>query len=223
MMILQWYQWLSLAAFCLCLVSCLFHLVRLLGPGKPLDYSRPAGNPARAVLYSLTGAMSPAKKESARLHLPTYIAGLFYHLGTFLCLGLFFFFISGHPPGGRISTLIASLLFIAACSGLAILVKRIARKELRSLSNPDDYISNFLVTSFQFLTLVILLDSIDLLPNPHSARLAYYLIFILLALYIPIGKLRHVVYFFAARSQLGYFFGQRGVWPPKNVKNQYDG
>jgi hypothetical protein len=37
-------------------------------------------------------------------------------------------------------------------------------------------------------------------------------------LYIPAGKLRHTVYFFAARYHLGYFFGWRGVWPPGKVK-----
>ena len=33
--------------------------------------------------------------------------------------------------------------------------------------------------------------------------------------YLPLGKLKHLVYFFAARYQLGIFYGRRGVWPAR--------
>jgi hypothetical protein len=47
---------------------------------------------------------------------------------------------------------------------------------------------------------------------PGTAEL-YFIIAAVLWLYFPVGKLRHVVYFFAARYHLGFFFGRRGVWP----------
>jgi len=220
MMALQWYQWMALAALGICLTACLVHFIRLLRLGKPVDYSRPAGKTGKAVRYAFTGAMSPARKESAFLHLPTYTAGLFYHMGTFLSLLLFFFFISGLVPEGWIANVIVAFLCISALCGIAILLKRIIKKELRVLSNPDDFISNFLVTIFQFTTIAVLLV-LTVLPSYHLPIVlpSYYLIFTILMLYIPIGKLRHTVYFFAARYHLGIFFGWRGVWPPGNVKN----
>jgi hypothetical protein len=226
---LFWYQWTALAALAICLVLLLAHFIRLVRLGRPVDYSRKAGNTGKAVRFAFTGAMSPTRKESAFLHLPTYTAGLFYHVGTFLSLFLFFFIISGWIPEGWLAIAIAAFLCISSFSGIAILVKRIVKKELRSLSNPDDFISNFLVTLFQISTIVMILLSLYLpaspLPRlPSSYRLtvlpSYYLIYSLLMLYIPVGKLRHTVYFFAARYHLGYFFGWRGVWPPEKLKSR---
>ncbi|MFO7613089.1 MAG: hypothetical protein R6W71_00445 [Bacteroidales bacterium] len=224
---MAWYQWMALTALGFCLVSCLFHFFRLIKLGKPVDYSNPAGSIAQGVKYAFTGAMDPRRKESARLHLPTYTAGLFYHTGTFLSILLFFFIISGQAPQAWLAMIISAILFISASGGTAILVKRMIKKELRSLSNPDDYISNILVTLFQFLTLLVILlpllqsYSPKVLPSYSLTVLpSYYLTFTLLMLYLPLGKLRHVVYFFAARYHLGNFYGRRGVWPQQRIKTE---
>ena len=213
-----WYQWMALAAVGFCGISCLFQVFRLIRLGKPVDHSRAAGNTKKAIAYAFTGAMSPTKKESAYLHLPTYTAGLLYHLGTFLSILLFIFIISGFVLSGWISYAISVFLIITVCCGTAILIKRVIKKELRSLSNPDDFISNLLVTLFQLFTLLVI--STPFLLSSHSPTVlqSYYLIFTLLMLYLPVGKLRHTVYFFAARYHLGYFFGKRGVWPPGQLK-----
>lgn len=218
-MTLLWYQWMALAALGICLTACLLHFIRLIRMGKPVDYSRPAGKTGAAIRWAFTGAMSPARKESAFLHLPTYTAGLFYHMGTFLSLILFFFILSGLEPSGWLAIAIMAFLCISSFSGFAILVKRTVKKELRSLSNPDDFISNILVTFIQFLTIAALLSHTVLQSYRPIIQPIYYLIFTLLMLYIPVGKLRHTVYFFAARYHLGYFFGWRGVWPPGKIKS----
>ncbi|HOE24022.1 MAG TPA: hypothetical protein PKV77_00015 [Bacteroidales bacterium] len=150
--------------------------------------------------------MSPTKKESAYLHLPTYTAGIIYHLGTFLSLLLFIILLAGFTPSGTLSLVISLLLAVSTLAGLMILVKRFLNNELRSLSNPDDYISNLLVTLFHLMTIAAL--------NFEGARIFYFLEASLLMLYLPVGKLRHTIYFFAARYHLGYFFGYRGTWPP---------
>jgi nitrate reductase gamma subunit len=90
-------------------------------------------------------------------------------------------------------------------SGFFILIKRLSLSKLRNLSNPDDYISNFLVTIFQVATILLLLTG-------QKAEFQHNIIASILLLYLPLGKLKHVVYFFAARYQLGLFFGRRGVW-----------
>jgi hypothetical protein len=217
-MVMQWYQWMALGSLGICLFICLLHVIRLIQKGKPLDYSRPASNSKNAVVYAFTGAMSPAKKESAFLHLPTYTAGLFYHMGTFLSFSLFFFILAELYPTGWFAIIITAFLLVSAISGIAIFIKRIVKRELRSLSNPDDFISNILVTIFQLITISVLLVNIVQLPNRQIAQLLYYFIFTALMLYVPVGKLRHMVYFFAARYHLGFFFGRRGVWPIHKYK-----
>ena len=76
-----WYQWLSIGALAICIFSLMLHFIKIIRLGKPTDYSEKRGDVAKAITYSMSGAMSPKKKESAFLHLPTYTAGIIYHIG----------------------------------------------------------------------------------------------------------------------------------------------
>jgi nitrate reductase gamma subunit len=111
---------------------------------------------------------------------------------------------------GWIMWMSAALFLSSGICGIGILVKRINKHELRSLSNPDDYISNILVTVFQLVSALTLIEPVYL-P-------LYFIITSALLLYFPLGKLKHAVYFFAARYHLGVFYGWRNVWPPKPIK-----
>jgi hypothetical protein len=207
---MYWYHWISLAAFCFCILLSLFHLIRILRLGKPDEFARPAGKAAPAIVYSFTGAMSPVKKETAYLHLPTYFAGIVYHLGTFLAI-LFFFlfwFDAAIPTLPALCT--ALFLLVSSACGMGILIKRTMKKSLRKLSNPDDFISNILVTLFQLMTAISL--------EWRSTYPVYFILASLLLFYFPVGKLKHAIYFFAARYHLGFFYGIRGVWPPKQAE-----
>jgi hypothetical protein len=42
----------------------------------------------------------------------------------------------------------------------------------------------------------------------------------LLFLYIPFGKLRHMVYFFVVRADYGFRLGYRGVYPPEKMEGR---
>ena len=78
------------------------------------------------------------------------------------------------------------------------------------MSNLDDYLSNMLTTLFQLMTALLLWF--------HDSTLVstlYYIEVSLLLLYIPQGKLKHMLYYFAARYHLGFFYGWRNVWPKK--------
>lgn len=204
---MNWYHYPALASLGICLTVLLFHLIRLIRLGKPMDYAPPAGKTLPAIQYAFTGAMNPSKKESAYLHLPTYSAGILFHLGTFLSIFLFFLILVQIPLTGLFASILSGFLFITGLCGIGILIKRIVKKELRSLSSPDDYISNLLVSLFQLLTALTLI-----IP---SVETGYFILTSLLLLYFPIGKLKHAIYFFAARYHLGLFYGRRGVWPPK--------
>ena len=200
-----WYRTVSeISLLAGCLAAC-WHLVKYFRSGAPRDFSRRRGDTASAVFYSFTGAMNPAKKESALLHLPTYTAGVLYHLGTFASLLLYALFLLHLEPRGIVLWGFASLLCASSLSGAGMLVKRIAVRRLRSLSTPDDFVSNMLVTLFQLFSLGMLTGT--------SCAPEYYLTVSALLLYAPAGKLKHALYFFAARYQLGVFNGWRGVWP----------
>lgn len=204
---MHWYQYLALTALFICTAGLLFHAIRFVRLGLPKDYSRPSGKTGPSIIYSFTGAMSPVKKESAYLHFPTYTAGLLYHAGTFLSVVFFFIFLFDGRPAGWIRWLSVALLAVSSGSGLGILAKRTALKKVRSLSNIDDFLSNILVTLFQLLTIAALISEKYFTP--------YFIIASLLLLYVPVGKLKHAVYFFAARYQLGLYYGWRGVWPQR--------
>lgn len=204
---MEWYQWLALASLAVCTGSLLFHFIRLIRLGNPVDYSDRLGSPASAMTYAFAGSMSPSKKESAFLHLPTYTAGIFYHLGTFLSIFIFLAFLLSFTFEGWLVWAFSICLAISGISGFGIFVKRIVKSQMRSLSNPDDYLSNLLVTMFHFFTVMAVL-------NPASLPV-YFVAASLLLLYVPVGKLKHTLYFFAARYHLGFFYGWRGVWPPK--------
>jgi len=160
-----------------------------------------AGDPAAGVRYAFTKAMSPGAKESVREHLPSYVAGMFYHAGIFTALCLLVVVLCGFSLPGPVHLLSRSLLALGAMGGLSLLLKRVFTKELRGLSHPDDFLANFLTTIFVALALA----------GPGTPWL---LSAILLLLYVPLGKIRHCLFFFVARRHLGVFFGRRGVFPP---------
>ena len=203
-----WYNWITIAAFIVFIILSLNQIIRLINLGKPTDYSSKKGNISKAVVYSFTKAMSPNKKESAFLHLPTYLAGIIYHMGTFLSFLIFIltFIISEFNIVVRIIK--ASILILSGISGIGILIKRIVKKNILAISNPDDFFSNILVTLFHLLTAYILIM--------NNGMIIYSIICSLLLLYIPFGKLKHSFYFFAARYHLGFFYGWRNVWPITN-------
>jgi len=201
------FHWICIIGFIVCLSACFYFMLKILMSGAPVDHAQSKGEIRPAIVYSFTKAMSPAKKETAFKHLPTYTGGLLYHMGTFLgfiTLALIFFKVS-LPLW--LTYLIAGLLLVSAISGIAILIKRIVTPKVRNLSNPDDYISNSLVSIFHLLVAATLL-----LPLIEPVLLVYAAI---LFLYIPVGKLRHTVYFFTSRIHLAIFYGRRGVWPIK--------
>ena len=204
---MTFYQIISLTAFLICVTSLTYHFFRLIRLGSPKDYSQKIGNLKSAIPYSFLGAMNPLKKESAYLHFPTYTAGMLYHTGTFISVALYFLFLFDIRFSYILQLILICILIASSVSGLGIFLKRITVKKLRNLSNPDDYISNILVTAFQVFTFITLYI--------ESFAPYYYICTGLLFLYLPLGKLKHSIYFFAARYHLGFYYGWRGVWPSK--------
>ncbi len=202
------YSWILLAGFGVFFISALVMFFTTLLKKGINDPAVAKGKISSAIAYSFTSAMSPLKKESAYLHWPTYTAGMIFHIGTFLSFFLLFILFFNINLPVVIIDLAAAFLIISGISGVLILIKRVIKKELRQLSNPDDYISNILVTAFQIITGATLFFQ-------FSTPLLFVYAAILF-LYMPVGKLRHAIYFFTSRIYLGKYFGKRGVWPAKS-------
>jgi nitrate reductase gamma subunit len=171
---MTWYTLFFLIALLVCMASLTFHLVLLIKSGNTTDYAPPSGSIKAGIQYSFTGAMSPLKKESAFLHLPTYTAGIIYHIGTFISVFLIFILWADviFPPA--LSWGLASFMLVSALCGIGILFKRMIKKGLRELSNPDDYISNVLVTVFQILTGLTLLFAFSKFAHAFYRPLALF-------------------------------------------------
>jgi hypothetical protein len=168
-------------------------------------FSAPAGDPAAGVRYAFTKAMLPGAKESVREHLPSYLAGMGYHLGLFTALALLVADLVGLPSPFPFQRLCQVCLAAGTVGGLSLLLKRIFQAELRGLSGPDDYLSNLLVTVFMVLALT----------GPSMIWLVSAMV---LFAYAPLGKIRHCLFFFTTRAAFGAFFGRRGVFPPGGAR-----
>lgn len=197
-------HWILLSSFGVFVGASAFFVAQVISSTGLKDPAEIRGNSSKAILYSLTGAMSPLKKESARRHIPTYVMGLVFHAGVFLAfawLALRFFDVRVPAAAARAS---AAILILTGSVGLGLFVKRVVRAKLRYFSTFDDYLSNALVVGFEIITAFSLINAAVI---PASFVYASVLL-----LYMPVGKLRHAVYFPLARIYLGFFYGRRGVW-----------
>jgi nitrate reductase gamma subunit len=95
---------------------------------------------------------------------------------------------------------------LALLAGLYLLVQRLLSPTLRAMSAPDDYLA--ILASCGLLALASLRR---IGPDDEILLLLYAF---LLLIYVPLGKLRHVVFFFVARADYGRRLGYRGVYPP---------
>ena len=216
------FQIIAICALVICKITLLFHFIRIVKLGAPKDLSQKSGSVSKGVIYANTTSMLPQHKESAYMHLPTYSAGILFHIGTFSAL--FIFVLSLFPFFNPllqflnrwlqcemiVQYIIAGFMAITTFCGIMLFIKRIMSKSLKVLSNADDYISNGLTTLFQLMTVLFLV-----FPAQDKIVAVYYIIIALLLLYLPFGKLKHALYYFAARYHLGFFYGWRNVWPPK--------
>ena len=206
---MHYYSWIFIAAVLYLLVALALFTGKVL-PSKWKVYIAPAaGRTGPALRYSFTGAMSPSRKESAYLHLPTYSAGLLFHIALFTSACNLALSLSGLVLPGVAEAILSVLFAVGALCGLAILFKRIASPLLRSISNPDDYFSNLLVTGFLVVSLLSL--------HIEGTEKVVILYASLLLLYLPLGKLRHSFFFFSSRIALGIYYGRRGVWKAKSI------
>jgi hypothetical protein len=194
-----------------CFIALAVLVARTFSFGRRPRYAKAQGSSAQGIVYAFGQGMLPWEKESASKHLPTFFAGIFYHLGIFAAI---FFLITKllliNLPDVAIQ-IVRLLAAIGLASGIGLLVKRTALPYMRFISCLDDYIANILVGVL--LVVTILATYYDVF------QLVMMAVAVILLLYIPVGKIRHCVFFFYSRTLFGRFFGRRGTLPHPSIQD----
>jgi nitrate reductase gamma subunit len=198
------------ASVLFCIVVLAVMVIRTLAFGRRPTYAHPRGSSLAGILYAFGPGMLPWAKESAAKHIWTYVGGILYHVGILMAmLFLATVLLSISLPQTFLQP-VRMLLIIGLVSGVALLVKRILKPQMRALSGGDDYLANIIVDIFLLFALVATFA--ETTPVPFLAAA------IIIFIYIPFGKLRHCVFFFYSRVLFGEFFGKRGVVPHPSKK-----
>ncbi len=198
------------ASVVFCIVVLAAILMRTLAFGRRQTYAHPRGSSFAGILYAFGLGMLPWEKESAAKHIWTYAGGILYHLGILMAVLFLAAVLLSMSLSTTLLQTVRILLVIGAVCGVALLIKRILKPQMRSLSSGDDYLANVLVDLFLLSALIATFTETMLTPFLTLA----FIIFI----YIPFGKLRHFVFFFYSRILFGDFFGKRGVVPHPSKK-----
>ena len=161
------------------------------------------GREAAGVRYAFTTAFLPWAKESASEHLATYLAGIGYHAGVFAMLARLVLTLLPVALPWVVDLALAALFALALIAGLALLIKRLMRSDLRAVSVPDDVIANVLVD--------LALAAACAAALAPAAVTLFQLAGAVLLLYVPLGKLRHMLFLVTSRRLWGQYYGRRGV------------
>ncbi len=179
--------------------------------GGRRDYSVRAGNPGRAVVYIFTAGMAPAHKETARLHPGKFLVGVVLHVGVGVALVevLILLLWPEKPLGLPLAA--ASVSALSLLAGLYLLARRAVSKNLRAMSCPDDYLSALVTCGLVAAAALYGCGIIGASPFLILAAATFF--------YLPLGKLRHVLFCPVSRLDLGRRLGYRGTYPaPRATK-----
>jgi nitrate reductase gamma subunit len=188
------------------IIALLVHWVSDRGSGRK-DYSARRGSPFRGILYNFTWAMLPSHKESIRLYPFHFTVGVLMHIGVFVAIAKVLVLLIN--PQGVLPAhgIVVLTLAIADICALFLLFRRIFTREMRSMSSIDDYLSILLVADF---VTAALLSEFGVIGSGTFLIHATVLFF-----YLPLGKLKHALFFFIARADYGARLGYRGTYPAR--------
>ncbi len=198
-------QLLAAAAAVCCIAAFAVRLRTFTRLAVPKDRSQPKGNPNAGAAYALSLGMLPWAKESTRLHALAYLRGVGFHLAVFLVLALFLASPWLGLVPGTVRLGLAVLCGLGSLLALLGFLSRFIEKSLKALSTPDDYFAVLLVSLFLGCAAAMLVN-LNMLP-------LFYLASALVFVYMPLGKIRHCIYFVFSRLFFGRFFGRRAVLP----------
>ena len=179
--------------------------------GGRRDYSRPTGRPGRGAWYNFTTAMLPWHKDTARLHAAEFALGVALHVGVLVSLAGACGLLVAPARGEWLLDKSWPINLLALAAGIILLGRRVSSKLLRSISVPDDYLA---ITATCGLLALAAAYSFMASSTPLLLYTS------LLLAYLPLGKLRHAVFFFVVRADYGRRLGYRGVYPPAAARSE---
>jgi nitrate reductase gamma subunit len=156
--------------------------------------------------------MLPRHKETIRLHPMEFAVGLLLHAGAGLALLGVGFSLIGIGFGLSWFRALRPVLGLALVCGLGLLVRRAVSRNLRAISTLDDYLAILSICGFLALAGIVTRPSVERLLLYAGALLVY----------LPLGKLRHVLFCPVARGDVGLRLGHRGVYPPPSGRESMD-
>ncbi len=173
--------------------------------GGRRDYSARAGSPLRGVWYNLSVAMTPAHKEAIRNYPFKFAVGLAMHVGIGVS-ALKIFILLIRPGAGPLAPVpVGGFLALTAAAALFLFVRRFLSPNLREMSSFDDYLAP--IVTLAYLAAASLHEFGLLGPG------AFLLADAAATFYLPLGKLRHVLFCPVSRLNLGWRLGYRGTYP----------
>ena len=196
---------LVLAAVLFGMVALVVRVVRLMSRPRAELVSTPRGKPGHGVAYAFTWGMLPWNKESGRTHPWVFWSGVLYHVAIVSSLLLLVERLVLDKPAG-ITWLLGIIAAIGAAIGAANLLRRIWEPHMRAYSGLDDYLSLLFVSAF--------MGSVGLYGLGAAPTLWVDLTAVVMALYLPFSKVRHMFTFFIARYYHGEQMGQLGIYAP---------
>lgn len=187
-----------------------FQALTARGGGRK-DFSNRSGDGRKGVAYIFTVAMMPAHKESVKRHPVKFAIGLLLHFGVLLAmLGTVLLLLS--EIGENLLSIAWPLMAVSLLAGVYLFFRRLFSQNLRAMSTADDFAA---ILASCGLLLAALLHAFDII-----GQAAFLLYGGALFIYLPLGKLRHALFFFVARGDYGRRLGYRGVYPPAFVNSK---
>ncbi len=175
----------------------------------PVDKSPLKGNPSHGIAYTFTKGMMPWAKESTRLHSIAYLRGIGFHIGIFTAIGALLISPFWNLLPSLLSSTLGWVLVFGAILGAAGGLMRLIEHNLRGLSLPDDHFAVWLVTVWMAASALAIWN--------EAWMITFYVLSAITMTYVPLGKIRHCLYFFFSRAFFGKFFGRRAVYPHPEV------
>jgi nitrate reductase gamma subunit len=201
-----------LLAFIYAVIALAFTVATTFAVGRRRMMSVPNGSESSGIKYAFTQGMMPSAKESVQKHMPTFVGGLLYHAGI-ASATLYLLLDIGAVQVYPAAVLGLRLVMLAGLvAGVALLVKRVRYPKMRIISTPDDFIANILVDLYLAMGI-----GATMAPALTPVLLGSTIV---LLLYVPLGKIRHCVFFFLTRLTFGRLFGRRGVFPQSSQQGQ---
>jgi len=174
------------------------------------EKSHPEGSPAAGAVYSLSAIVRPWAMESSRSHFGFYLQFVTFHLGVTAAIAATFIIPYAPrwlaPKGVVIG--FQAVMGAALAVGIARLIRRLRRPEIRLISAPDDFISLVLMIAYFALGIIAVPNRPERAEGP---MIAFFLLTAFFLVYVPFSKIGHYLYYPFARIILGRTLGHRGV------------